>query len=360
MGKRTIHAGRRNAVILQKAVQTARTLVSCAILGTAILVSPAMAAGEVNLYSFRQPFLIEPMLKEFTRQSGIAVNVVYAENGVLERLRAEGPNSPADAVLTVDIGRLHDLVEAEILQSVKSPVLERNIPTQYRDPDGLWFGLTSRARIIFASKDRVRPDEVRSYEDLAAPHMKGRVCSRSGKSDYNISLLASIVAHKGEHAARQWLSAVKANLARKPQGNDRSQAKAIMEGVCDVALANTYYMGHMLDGKNPEQKAWAEAVRIIFPSRDDRGTHVNISGAAVVRGAKNRDNAVRLIEFLSDDVAQKLYAAANIEYPVKAGVPLHPLVESWGPFKADSIDLDRVAKFRPLAARIVDQVGFDL
>lgn len=345
---------------LHKTVRSAGTVVSAFVVGVATFASQAVAAGEVNLYSFRQPFLIEPMLTAFTRQSGIAVNIVYAEQGVLERLRAEGTNSPADAVLTVDIGRLHDLVEAEILQAVSSPMLERNIPAQYRHPDGLWFGLTTRARIVFASKDRVGPDEIRSYEDLAAPHMKGRVCSRSGKSDYNISLLASIIAHKGEQAAREWLAGVKANLARKPQGNDRAQAKAIMEGVCDAALANTYYMGHMLDGKNPEQKAWAEAVRIVFPNQDDRGTHVNISGAALVRGARNRDNAVRLLEFLSDDVAQKLYAEANVEYPVKAGVSLHPLVESWGPFKADTIALARVAKFRPLAARIVDQVGFDL
>lgn len=344
---------------LHKSLGIAGTLVS-AVIGAAAFASQAMAAGEVNLYSFRQPFLIEPMLKEFTRQSDIAVNVVYAENGVLERIKAEGPNSPADVVLTVDIGRLHDLVEAEVLEPVKSPVLEANIPAQYRHPDGLWFGLTSRARIVFVSKDRVRADEIRSYEDLAAPHMKGRVCSRSGKQDYNISLLASIIAHKGEPAAREWLAGVKANLAQKPQGNDRSQAKAIMEGVCDVALANTYYMGQMLSDKNPEQKAWAQAVRIVFPNQNERGTHVNLSGAALVRGAKNRDSAVKLIEFLSGDVAQKLYAEANIEYPVKAGVALDPLVESWGPFKADAIELARVAKFRPLAARLVDQVGFDL
>ncbi|MDX9859378.1 MAG: Fe(3+) ABC transporter substrate-binding protein [Rhodospirillales bacterium] len=344
----------------RKNLKTAGNFVSAVILGAMALTSQAVATEEVNLYSFRQPFLIEPMLKEFTRRNGIAVNVVYAKQGVLERLRAEGPNSPADAVLTVDIGRLHDLVEAEILQPVASPVLAANIPAQYRHPDGLWFGLTTRARIIFVSRDRVGVDEVRSYADLAAPHMKGRVCSRSGKSDYNISLLASIIAHEGEQAARDWLRGVKSNLARKPQGNDRAQAKAIMEGVCDAALANTYYMGHMLSGENPEQKAWAEAVRIVFPNQDDRGTHVNISGAALVRGATNRDNAVKLIEFLSDDDAQRLYAEANLEYPVKAGAPTHPLVESWGSFKADTIELAKVAKYRPLAARIVDEVAFDL
>lgn len=343
-----------------RTASTAGAIVSAVILGSAALAQPAAGAEEVNLYSFRQPFLIEPMLEAFTRETGIVVNVVYAEKGVLERLKAEGRNTPADAVLTVDVGRLQELVDAEILQPLTSPTIERNIPANLRHPDGLWVGLTTRARIIFASKDRVGPDEVKSYEDLAASHMKGRVCSRSGKQDYNIALLASIIAHKGEAAAREWLSGVKANLAQKPQGNDRSQAKAIMEGVCDVALANTYYMGQMLDPKNPEQKAWADAVRIVFPNQDDRGTHVNLSGAALVRGAKNRDNAVKLIEFLSGDEAQKLYAEANVEYPVKAGVALHPLVESWGPFKADTLALAEVAKYRPAAARLVDQVGFDL
>lgn len=327
----------------------------------AMAASSANAAEEVNLYSYRQPFLIQPMVDGFVQKTGIKVNVVYAKQGVLERLKAEGANSPADAVLTVDIGRLNDLVEADVLQPVHSEVLERNIPAQYRHPDGLWFGLTTRARVFFVSKDRVAPGEITSYEDLAAPAMKNRVCIRSGKHVYNISLFASMIAHKGVDSAREWLSGVKKNLARKPQGNDRAQAKAIKEGVCDVAVANTYYFGKMATNeKNPEQKEWAEAIRIVFPNQEGRGTHVNISGAALTKSSKNRENAIRLIEYLSSAEAQKLYAEINLEYPVTSGVPLHPLVASWGTFKADAIGLSEVATHRATAAKIVDEVGFNL
>jgi len=316
--------------------------------------------GEVNLYSYRQPFLIQPMLEAFTEETGIEVNVVYAEKGMLERLKAEGENSPADAVLTADIGRLNDMVEAGVLQPIHSDVLEDNIPAQYRHPDGLWFGLTSRARVIFASRDRVGTEEVVTYEDLADPKLKGRVCTRSGKHVYMVSLIASVIAHVGEDRAEQWLRGVRDNLARKPQGNDRAQAKAIYEGICDVAVANTYYMGKMAtNDEKPEQKEWAESVRIVFPNQDDRGTHVNVSGAAVTRSAANRENAIRLLEFLSGDYAQELYAEQNFEYPVKAGVPLHPLVASWGNFKADTIGLADVAKYRAAASKMVDRVGYD-
>jgi iron(III) transport system substrate-binding protein len=321
----------------------------------------AADTSEVNLYSYRQPFLIAPMLDQFTKQTGIKVNIVYAKRGVLERLKAEGDNSRADAVLTVDIGRLNDLANAGVLQTVRSAEIERNVPPQYRHPDGLWFGMTTRARIFFVSKDRVAPGEITSYEDLAAPAMKGRVCIRSGKHVYNISLFASMIAHKGADGARQWLAGVKDNLARKPQGNDRAQAKAIKEGVCDVAVANTYYMGKMATNEeNPEQKEWADAVRIVFPNQDDRGTHVNISGVGVTKSAKNRENAIKLIEFLSGDAAQELYANTNLEYPVKAGTALHPLVASWGSFKADTVNLSDVAKLRAEASKLVDQVGFNL
>ena len=337
------------------------TFVMSALLVGAMAGKLALAGeSEVNLYSYRQPFLIQPMLDAFTKETGIKVNVVYAKKGMLERLKAEGENSPADAVLTADIGRLNDMVEAGVLQPVHSDALERNIPAQYRHPDGLWFGLTTRARVIFASRDRVGTEEVLTYEDLAAPKLKGRVCTRSGKHVYMVSLIASVIAHAGEDKAEQWLRGVKANLARKPQGNDRAQAKAIHEGICDVAVANTYYLGKMATNEDkPEQKAWAESLRIVFPNQDDRGTHVNVSGAAVTRSAGNRENAVRLLEFLSDDYAQELYAEQNFEYPVKAGVPLHPLVASWGDFKADTIGLADVAKYRAAASKMVDRVGYD-
>jgi iron(III) transport system substrate-binding protein len=317
----------------------------------------ARADGEVNLYSFRQPQLIEPILRRFGDETGTKVNVVYAEKGLLERLKAEGDNSPADVVLTADIGNLNDMVEAGVLQPVRSPVLEANIPAQYRDPDGRWFGLTMRARVIYASKQRVKPGEIARYEDLADPKFRGRVCSRSGKHVYMVSLIAWLIASDGEQRAEQWLEGVKTNLVRKPQGNDRSQAKAIYEGECDLALANTYYYGVMQS--NPEERAWAEAVTLVFPNQSDRGTHVNISGGAVTKATKNRDNAVRLLEYLSGDEAQRLYAEQNFEYPVKPGVAPSPVVAAWGSFKPDAIPLVEVARERAAASRLVDRVGFD-
>ena len=326
----------------------------------AVFSASGSLAAEVNLYSSRQPFLIDPLIEAFTAKTGIKVNRVYMKKGMLERLKAEGRNSPADLILTADIGNLQKHVEAGLLQPTQSRLLETNIPASYRHPDGLWYGLTTRARVIFAHKDRVKEGEVSSYEDLARPGMKGRVCSRSGKHVYNISLLASIIAARGEAAAEAWAKGVKANLARKPQGNDRAQVKAIFQGECDVALGNTYYMGKMATNeKAPEQKQWAKSVRIIFPNQDGRGTHVNISGAGVTSSAKNKENAIKLIEFLSGDTAQKIYAERNFEYPVKKGVPPHPLVASWGDFKADTVFLTRIAEQRKLASRIMDRVRFD-
>jgi len=329
-----------------------------ALVGAAAL-APAQGA-EVNLYSLRQPELIDPILAAFTRNTGIKVNVVFAEQGVLERLRAEGANAQADAVLTVDIGTIQDMVEADVLQPVSSPVLAANIPAAYRHPDGLWYGLTTRARLLLVSKDRVQPGAIRSYEDLAKPEWKGRICTRSGKHQYNVSLLASMIAHKGEAEAKRWIGAVRDNLARKPQGNDRGQAKAIVEGVCDVAITNTYYLALMATNeKQPEEKAWAAAVRPVFANADDRGTHVNISGAAVTKGAKNRAEAVRLLEYLSGDAAQQLYATKNYEYPVKPGVALDPLVASWGTLKADALSLAEIVKLRARATRMMDEVNYD-
>ncbi len=326
----------------------------------AVVATAATAAEEVNLYSARQPFLMEPLLAAFTEETGIKVNMVYLKKGMLERLKSEGRNSPADLILTTDIGNLDNHLQAGLLQPTESAVLEANIPAKLRHPDGSWYGLTTRARVVFAHKERVKPGKVATYEDLGKPHMKGRVCVRSGKHAYNISLLASIVAASGEAAAEAWARDLKANLARRPQGNDRAQVKAVFQGECDVALGNTYYMGKMATNeKAPEQKQWAASVRIVFPNQGDRGTHVNISGAAVTRSAKNKANAIKLIEFLSGDRAQKIYAEDNFEYPVKAGVARHPLVASWGDFKADEVFLSNVAEQRKTASRIMDRVGFN-
>ena len=324
------------------------------------LAAAPAAAAEVNLYSYRQPFLIEPILAKFTEETGIEVNVVFAKKGMVDKIRAAGENNPADAVLTVDIGRLSALVEAGLLEPVSSPVLEANVPATLRHPDGLWFGLTTRARVVFAHRDRVGEGEITNTSDLADPKFKGRVCSRSGKHGYNVAFLAAIVAHRGEAEAEKWLQGVKANLARKPQGNDRAQAKAIYEGVCDVALGNTYYMGKMATNrKKPEQQDWARAVRVQFLDQDGPGQHVNISGAGVIKGAKNRGDAVRLIEFLAGDVAQEMYTSSNFEYPVKAGVATDPLVEGLGEFRADTLPLSEIASHRKAASRIVDRVGFE-
>jgi len=318
------------------------------------------AEGEVNLYSYRQPFLIEPMLEEFTNQTGTKVNVVFAKKGMVEKIKAAGDNNPADAVLTVDIGRLDALHKAGLLESVDSAVLSEAIPANLRHPDGLWFGLTTRARLALTSKDRVKPGELSTLADLADPKFKGRICTRSGKHVYNVALIASVIAHEGEEAAEKWLSGVRDNLARKPQGNDRAQAKGIHEGVCDVALSNHYYMGKMArNEKKPEQKDWANAVNVQFLDQDGRGNHVNISGAAVIKGAKNRDNAVALLEFLAGDMAQNMYATVNFEFPVKDGIRTHELVESWGSFKADTLSLEEIASHRTTATKLVDKTGFD-
>lgn len=315
---------------------------------------------EVNLYSYRQQFLIQPMLDAFTKETGIKVNTVFATKGMLEKIRAAGANNPADAVLTVDIGRLNELKEAGLLQPVRSDKLSSNIPAHLRHPDGLWFGLTVRARMVLASKDRVAKGTITSLNDLADPKFNNSVCIRSGKHAYNVALIASIIANDGEEAAEKWLRGLKANLARKPQGNDRAQAKGIYEGVCNIALTNNYYMGKMAtNDKKPEQKDWAKAVRVVFLDQDGRGQHVNISGAGVTTTAKNKENAIKLLEFLSDTQAQKLYAELNHEYPVKPGVEWSEMVKSWGTFKMDTLSLETIAKHRAAASKLVDKVGFN-
>ena len=337
-----------------------KTIITLVTAAMSLAAVASNADGEVNLYSYRQPFLIEPMLEEFTRQTGTRVNVVFAKKGMIEKIKAAGDNNPADAVLTVDIGRLDGLRKAQLLEPVDSAILNDAIPANLRHPDGLWFGLTTRARLALTSKERVKPGELETLADLADPKFKGRICSRSGKNAYNVALIASVIAHEGEEAAEKWLAGVRDNLARKPQGNDRAQAKGIYEGVCDVAIANHYYMGKMATNeKKPEQKEWAKAVNVQFLDQDGRGNHVNISGAAVIKGAKNRDNAVALLEFLAGDMAQNMYATVNFEFPVKEGIKTHELVESWGSFKADTLSLEEIASHRTTATKLVDKTGFD-
>ena len=316
-------------------------------------------AQEVNVYSYRQEFLMEPLYQAFTDETGIKVNSVYLKKGLIERLVQEGDNSPGDVILTVDIGRLTDAVAAGVTQPIENEIINANIPENYRDPKGHWFGLTSRARMIVASKDRINPAELTSYEDLADEKFNGKICTRSGKHAYMVALTASVIAHVGPEAAENWLSAVKNNLARKPQGNDRAQVKAIKEGECDIAVINNYYMGKMLNDEKGEQQAWADAVNVIFPNQGDRGTHMNISGVALTKSSPNMENAIKLMEFLSGDEAQKLYAQVNYEYPVNPGVQWSELVKSWGEFKADNLALVKIASYRADASKLADKVGYD-
>lgn len=329
------------------------SLLALALVGTAL---PAFA-DEVNVYSHRQPELLQPLIDAFTAETGIAVNVAFVDKGMAERLQAEGSRSPADLVLTVDIARLLQVVEAGVIQPVQSDVLEANIPAEFRDPADQWFGLTARARIIYASKERVQPGEVTTYEDLAGDNWKGRICTRSGTHDYNVALTSAILAHHDAAYAGEWLKGVKANLARKPDGGDRDQVKAIWAGECDIAVGNTYYMGQML--ADPEQKAWADSVTVVFPTFEAGGTHMNISGIAMTKAAPNKEAALTFMEWLSSDAAQKIYAETNHEYPVKPGVERSALVAGWGEFTTDALPLADVAAKRAEALKLIETVDFD-
>ena len=325
---------------------------------TAIADEQAAISGEVNVYSYRQPFLIQPMFDAFTRQSGVKVNVVFAKKGLVERLEQEGRNSPADLIFTVDIGRLSDAKDAGVTQSIRTAALTKAIPEAFRQDEGHWYGLTQRARILYVSKDRVAAaDAPKTYEELADPKWAGRICTRSGTHAYNVALTAAYLAHHGPEETKTWLEGVKSNLARKPQGNDRAQVKAIWSGECDIAIGNTYYMGKMLNDE--EQKEWAESVRIIFPTFEGGGAHVNISGVAMTKAAPNKENALQLIEFLTSPKAQEIYAEANFEYPIAPGTEPVDLVKSWGSFTPDDLNLMDLAKLRPEALQLIQEVDFD-
>ncbi|MGB3720111.1 MAG: Fe(3+) ABC transporter substrate-binding protein [Hyphomicrobiaceae bacterium] len=316
----------------------------------------AKADGEVNVYSYREPGLIDPLMKAFTEKTGIKVNVVYSSSGLNERLAAEGRNSPADLLFTVDIGRLSEAKDMGLTQPVKTEALEKAIPAPYRDSEGHWYGLTLRSRVVYASKERVPQDTI-TYEELADPKWKGKICSRSGKHQYNISLIASMIAHLGEAEAEKWLRGVKENLAHRPAGGDREQARDVYSGKCDLAIGNTYYVALML--KNPEQKAWAESIKVLFPNANDRGSHVNISGMALTKYAPNKENAIKLMEFLASPEAQGIYAQANNEYPISSEVEPSEVVKSWGKLNPDKLPIEEIAKLRKKAAELVDKVDFD-
>jgi iron(III) transport system substrate-binding protein len=324
-----------------------------------LAVSPALAKGDVNIYSARQEVLIKPLLDQFTAKTGIKVNLVAGNaDALLQRLQKEGLNSPADVLLTVDAGNLNRAKELDLFQPVTSKTLEGAIPAAYRDPAGHWFGLSMRARPIMYAKDRVQPEALTTYADVVDGSWKGKVCVRSSGNVYNQSMVAAMIAEKGVPASEAWAKGLVANFARPPQGGDRDQIKALAAGQCDVALVNTYYLGGMLNSEQVEEKEAAAKIGIIWPNQNERGVHVNVSGAGVTKHAKNRDNAIKLLEYLVSEEAQRWYAEANYEYPVRPGTPVSATLAAWGPFKADDLNLARLGEHNPEAVRLMDRAGW--
>ncbi|NGM88014.1 Fe(3+) ABC transporter substrate-binding protein [Parapusillimonas sp. SGNA-6] len=323
---------------------------------------PALAAAaDVSLYTTREPKLIQPLLDEFTKDTGIKVNTVFVKDGLIERVKAEGEKSPADVLMTVDIGNLLDLVEAGITQPVQSKILNDVIPANLRGADNQWYTLSLRDRVAYVAKDL--DVNAITYEAFADPKWKGKVCIRSGQHPYNTALIAAMIAHDGVEATEAWLRNVKSNLGRKAAGGDRDVARDILGGICDIGIANAYYVGRMKNSEpGSDARKWGDAIKVVrptFASEKSRGTHVNISGASVAKYAPNKENAVKLLEYLVSDKAQSLYANANYEYPVKAGVKLDPVVASFGELVVDPLPLTEIAKHRKQASELVDKVGFN-
>lgn len=320
--------------------------------------SPA-TGGEVNLYSSRHYDTDNALYQEFTAQTGVKVNLIEGDaDELLERIKSEGANSPADVFITVDAGRLWRAEEEGIFQSVASEVLETQIPASLRDPEGLWFGLTKRARVIAYNKDAVQPSELSTYEDLADPRWQGRVCIRSSGNVYNQSLLGSMVETIGAEATETWAAGLVSNFAREPEGGDTDQIKAVAAGQCDVAIVNHYYWARMARSEDSAEQAIADQVGIFFPNQSDRGTHVNISGAGVVATAPNRDNAIAFLEYLVGPDAQKIFADGNNEYPVVEGIEVNPIVGSLGDFKVDEVNVSSYGRNNPEVVQISDRVGW--
>jgi iron(III) transport system substrate-binding protein len=331
-----------------------RTLVVAA----AILTAAPAFGQELNLYTTREPGLIQPLIDSFTKSTGIKVSSIFVRDGLAERVAAEGARSPADLLMTVDLGDLLNLVDKGLTQPVTSAVVQSAIPANLRGANGEWFTLSLRARLLYADKDLDLSSF--TYEQLSDPKWKGKVCLRAGQHPYNTALIAAHLAHYGEARTEAWLTGLKANLGRKATGGDRDVARDIMGGICDIGVANSYYVGLMRSGAGgPEQVKWGSAIKIILPTFAGGGTHVNISGASIAKHAPNRAAAVRFLEYLVSNDAQKIYAEANFEYPVKAGAGVHPIIAALGTLKIDSLQLTEIARHRAAASRLVDKVGLD-
>lgn len=329
-------------------------------LAMATLIGAASAnAAEVNVYSARKDHLLTPVLDAFTKQTGIKVNLLSAgEDQLLERLKTEGKDSPADLFITTDVVHLHKARVAGVLQPAQSQAVAQAVPAAYRDPQGYWVGLSARARVVAYAKDRVKPSEISTYEDLADPKWKGRICVRSSSSSYNQSLLAGLIAVTGPAKAETWAKGIVDNMARKPQGGDRDQIAAVAAGQCDVAIVNTYYYGGLQTSAKPEERDIAAKVALAFPNQQGRGAHMNVAGAGITASAKHKAEAVQLLEFLAGPDAQRMFAEANNEFPVRPGVKPSPVVAAWGPFKGEDINVAMLGENSAEAIRIFDRVGW--
>ena len=335
-------------------------IISFIFLTISFIFTPYIMAKEINIYSHRQPFLINPFLELFTQETGIKTNVVYSKKGLAQRLKAEGENSPADIILTVDIGRLYIYDDLNLLLPIESKKLINNIPTYLRSPDNSWFGLSKRARVIVVDNEKIKDGDITTLEDLADSKWKGQICSRPGSHVYNRGIMASVLAEYGKEKAEEWARNLVANFAKRPQGNDRAQVKAIYEGECSIAIINNYYYGKLKFSEDPEQRKWVENVRLIFPNQaeGDRGAHVNISGAGVAKYSKNKKEAIALLEFLTSEKAQKLYGEINFEYPVNPKVSPSEELQNWGEFREDNLPIIKIAELAPEAQKIIDRVGW--
>ncbi len=318
-----------------------------------------LADDTVNLYSARNEALIAPLLERFTEETGIQVRLLTARaDALLQRLQSEGINSPADVLLNVDAGNLHRAKEAGLIRPLDSATLRAAVPETYRDPEGHWVGLSMRARPIMYVKDKIDPDQLSSYEQLTDPAWRGKICIRSSDNIYNQSMVASMIAEHGEDATEAWVMGLVANMARPPRGGDRDQIKAAAAGQCDLAIANTYYLAGMLTDNDPAERQPAQAIGVFWPNQEDRGVHVNVSGAALTQSAKNEAAAIRLIEFLVSPESQAWYAEVNGEYPVREGTPISSVLEQWGTFKADSLNLAQLGELNAAAVRLMDRAGW--
>ena len=336
-----------------------RMVVLCRFGIVAMLLSTAAAAQTVNLYSARHYDVDQQLYDGFTAKTGIEVQVLEGSSDQLvERIRREGIASPADVLITVDAGRLWRAEQAGVLQSVESEMLEKRVPQYLRHPDGLWFGFSQRLRLIYVNPDKVDPEMVSTYEDLARPELEGKICIRSSNNIYNQSLLASMIEIHGSEGAEQWARGLVRNLARQPQGGDTDQIRGVAAGECDVAVANHYYYLRLAASDDPADREVADSVKVVFPNQDGRGAHVNISGAGVVSNAPNRESAVKFLEYLASDEAQELFAKANFEYPVTEDVQRHEALAEWSEVKLDQLNIDALGRNNPEAVRVADRADW--